>query len=476
MSDKSLSRKGVARNFLLSIFAQAVSLCVSLILSLIVPRFVPEFDYAYWQMFLLYSGYVGVLHFGLLDGLVLRYSQFDYDELNKPLISSQFQLLFVWMSFAAVLTALVAAVFFDGFSKTVIILVGLGIITKNIVTYSSYLLQITNRIDKYARLVIAQRLAYGFAIVLLLLFGIHSFYWLCIADLLGDLTAIAIGVRYNRNLFFSDRLPLRSVLPELWENIRAGIILMLANWSSMLIAGGSKMVIQWHWDPITFGKVAFAFSASNLFLVFISALSVVLFPSLKRVRTADLPEIYAGIRETLSLVLVAILIFYYPGCLILEFWLPKYRDSLIYLGVLLPLILFSSKSTLLTNTYLKALRGEKRMLTISFVCVGLAAVGYALSAYLLESIQLTLLVTVLVMMIRSILSEIAVMRELHISDSRDFWIEGLMSCVFFISVYYFRLSTGFLIYLSALVLYFFFYRERFRRLIHRILLSCKKQS
>ena len=32
-------------------------------------------------------GYVGVLHFGLLDGIVLRYSQYDYDELDKPRIA-----------------------------------------------------------------------------------------------------------------------------------------------------------------------------------------------------------------------------------------------------------------------------------------------------------------------------------------------------------------------------------------------------
>ena len=74
--------------------AQIVSLLVSAILNLIVPKYVSVVQYSYWQTYLLYISYVGILHFGLLDGLVLRYSQYDYDELNKPLFRSQFQALF----------------------------------------------------------------------------------------------------------------------------------------------------------------------------------------------------------------------------------------------------------------------------------------------------------------------------------------------------------------------------------------------
>lgn len=116
------------------------------------------------------------------------------------------------------------------------------------------------------------------------------------------------------------------------------------------------------------------------------------------------------------------------------------------------------------------------MLMINFVCVGLAAVGYCLAAYLFENIELTLLVTVLVMMIRSILSEIAVMRKLQLSDSCDFYIEALMSGVFFLSVKHFSLLAGFLIYLAVLVLYLLFYRDRFLRLLRRVFSLVKKQS
>ena len=42
---------------------------------------------------------------------------------------------------------------------------------------------------------------------------------------------------------------------------------MLANWSAMLIVGGAKMIIQWHWDELVFGKVSFAFSVFILLVI-----------------------------------------------------------------------------------------------------------------------------------------------------------------------------------------------------------------
>ena len=86
-----ISGKRVAKNMFLSVVAQAVSVLVGFILNLIVPKFISETDYSLWQSYLLYSQYLGILHFGLMDGIVLRYSQFDYDELDKSMIRAQYR-------------------------------------------------------------------------------------------------------------------------------------------------------------------------------------------------------------------------------------------------------------------------------------------------------------------------------------------------------------------------------------------------
>ena len=88
-----ITSKKLAKNLIFSVVAQIISVITSFVLGFVVPKFIDEYQYSYWQTYMLYVGYVGVLHFGLLDGIVLRYSQYDYNDLDKPRIRSQFQLL-----------------------------------------------------------------------------------------------------------------------------------------------------------------------------------------------------------------------------------------------------------------------------------------------------------------------------------------------------------------------------------------------
>ena len=101
-----IKKKSITVNVIISLIVQIVSLLVSFIVSFLVPKFIDEYQYAYWQTYILYVGYVGVLHFGLLDGIVLRYSQYDFDQLDKERIRSQFKILLSstgMMSFGAIL-------------------------------------------------------------------------------------------------------------------------------------------------------------------------------------------------------------------------------------------------------------------------------------------------------------------------------------------------------------------------------------
>ena len=427
---KTITTKKFAANVVLSITAQIISMAVSFILTLIVPRFIDEYQYAYWQIYVLYVGYVGVLHFGLLDGLVLRYSKYDYDELDKRKVLSQLQILLTFLSSISAIAVIVALVAIGSASKIIIVLVACGVITKNLVTYGSYMFQITNRISKYVIMIISQRLSYGLFVVILLLLRVNDFYWYAIADLFGDTIGIIIGIIFNGRLFFGKSLPINEAFTECKINISSGIILMMANWSSMLMTGGAKMIIQWHWDELLFGKVSFAFSISNVFLVFVNAISVVLFPSLQRIDGDKLSQMYKSIRNILSPLLFFLMIFYFAGCWILDVWLPQYSASLQYLGILLPLIIFSSKVSLLTNNYMKVYRKEKLMLLANAISIALGAVLFALCAYVFNNLYALLGCIVFVIMFNSILSEIFVMRIIKIRIVKEFIIEGIITVSF----------------------------------------------
>ncbi len=460
----------IARNMALSLSAQMISLVVSFLMGFIVPKYIDEFQYAYWQTYLLYVTYVGLFHFGLLDGIVLRYSRYDYEELDHARIRSQFQLLLGGTSAFFLIGLFLASVLMGGVDREIMILVSLGVITKNILSYTSFSFQITNRISNYAAIVILQRMTYAVVVVGLLLGRVESFVFYCVADLLGDLVGTLVGSLYNRGLYFGRGLSLRETFIEGGKNISSGIFLMVANFSSIFLLGGAKMVAEWRFDELTFGRVAFAFSLANIFLTCITAVSVVLFPSLKRMNADELPSFYLKIRGGLSPLLFFVLLGYFPLSFILRIWLPNYAVSLVYLGILLPVIIFSSKVNLLTNNYLKAYRRERSLLFVNLITVAFGFAIFLLAAYALHSLDMLLYAVVLIALVNSVASECLVMRVIHVRVYRDIIIELFMAVAFILAAKIASLFFGFLVYLACFAIYLLFYRKSVGALLSRFLL------
>lgn len=446
----------IKKDIALSIIAQVISLAVSFIMNLILPKFMSEYQYSLWQTYLLYVGYVGVLHFGLLDGIVLRYSRYDYDELDKPRMRSQFKCLLAMTSVFCLIAIACASIFCKSEMRVVFSMTAIGIVTRTIFNYTSYSFQITNRIKYYAEMIIGYRMFYGFGVLIMMLLGFYDFYFFCLIDLCSDIFGILFSFHNNNELYFGISLNIIDMLEEAKRNVSAGIMLMISNWSSFLLTGGARLIIQWHWDKITFGKISFSFSITNLFLTFVTAISVVLFPSLKRINKENLPELYQKIRRIMNPLLITILIFYYPGCWVLKRWLPVYSNSLTYLGILLPIIIFSSKISLLTNNYLKALRKEKKMLAINLLSVGIAIGMFSFSAYVANNLKMLLSSIVVAIMICSILAESTVMKTMNIFDARSFVGEIIMTAVFVATTMMPSQTTGLLIYGFAVLIFLFF--------------------
>lgn len=473
-----ITTKRFAKNVVYSLVAQIISLAVSFVVTLIVPRYIGEYAYSYWQSYVLYVGYVGVLHFGLLDGLVLRYSKYDYDELDKPRLRSQFITLMVFMSALSLIGCAVSLFALGGQNKIIFLFVAIGILIKNVDTYNSYMLQITNRINRYVIVTIVNRLTYGTVIAALLIsrslgsVEAGEFYWYCLADILAVCVSIVISHFFNKGLHFGKSIGLKATLAEVKQNVSAGIVLMIANWSATLLIGSAKMMAQWRWGDLVFGEVAFAFSVSNVFLVFITAISVVLFPSLKRLDESKLPNLYKSIRRALSPLLFAMLALYFVGCAVVERWLPNYSSSLLYLGIFLPMVVFSSKVSLLTNNYLKVYRKEKTMMIINLCSIALGVGMFALCAYAFNNLIALMACVVVAVMFNSIASEICVMRTIGIKIVADFIIEAFMTVAFILSATLLHRWIGFAVYMSALLVYFVIYRKQIisgcRRIANRL--------
>lgn len=155
----------------------------------------------------------------------------------------------------------------------------------------------------------------------------------------------------------------------------------------------------------------------------------------------------------MTVLLIVLMIFYYPIDYLLPLWMPKYTYSLKYFGMILPVVVFTSKLSLLTNNYLKVYRQEKTMLWINVSTLIMAIVGYIIFTYLLDSLELVIYWTVLVIIIRAILSEIKLSKLIKMNWASDTVAEIIMCIAFAISLYIQPKIYGAAMYFIAIVIY-----------------------
>ncbi len=473
---KRITGKKVAENMMRSVVVQAISVMIGFVLNLVVPKFISEYDYSYWQTFLLYSQYLSIFHFGFLDGFVLRYAQYDYDELDKKSVRSQYAMILLADAVITVFLLILAFTAFSGPLRVVCALIAVSTCIKITYAFISYTFQTTNRIKVYSMYITVQRILYGVMILGCVFLQVNSYFWYCMVYLAADVAAMLYyGLKYDKELFFGSMNKLSVTANDLKTTLSAGIWLMISAYAANLLVGSGKMVIQWFWDQLTFGKVSLAFSLSSFVLQFVTAISVVLFPTMKRMSPDRLPDMYLKIRNGISPLLFLALILYFPGSVILKLWLPKYAQSIVYLGILMPVIVYTSKVSLLTNNYLKAYRKERLMLIMNVSIVLCAFLTFFLIGKYVQNITVLLCAIVFFIMLRSVIAEIAVMQVIGHNLTADFIAEFIVTVLFIAGVIFLPHWSAFTAYCIVWILYCFFKRKTLLELIRQLRAAASKR-
>lgn len=460
--------KKIISGFSVTFISNIVSVLISAIITFLVPKYLGVEDYGYYQLYLFYIHYVGFLHFGWADGVFLRYGGEHYSNLDKHLFSGQFwTYTLVELIFALVL-GWVAFEFVETKDRSLVVaLISVAIVLLLPRTLLQYILQATNRIKEYAIGIITEKLVYGFATVIFICLGMHSYSFAIIADLLGKLTTLALMLFWCKDIVLAIPVKIKTTLHEAWMNISVGIKLMIANIASMLIIGFVRISVENQWDVATFGKVSLTISVSNLLMIFINAVALVMFPMLRRTDSGKLSAIYSTMRTCLMIPMLGILLFYYPLKVILSAWLPQYADSLTYMALLFPMCVFESKMSMLIETYMKTLRKEKWLLFVNTVAVSLSVVITLITTYRLHNLDLAITSIVFLLAFRCVVAELMLSTVLDIMVKTDILLELALSGIFIFASWFVGGLAGLAIYSVAYLTYLLIKREDLAYLIKK---------
>lgn len=442
------------KNFSYTLLSNLISLFVSTLVVLIVPKLIGVVEYGYWQLYLFYASYVGFMHFGWNDGIYLRYGGEKYEDLDKRLLFSQFYMLVFSQLVIALMIIVFSNLWIEDINKVFIFkMISICLIFTNIRFMLLFILQSTNRIKEYAKITMIGRILYFCIIILFLILGVREYKLMIIADLIGRIVSLIYAMFCCKDIVFQSINKFYFSFSEMVINISVGIKLMFSNIASILIIGVIRFGIERTWDVATFGKVSLTLSASNLMMIFINAVGIIMFPILRRTDKKKLSNIYIIMRDFLMVLLLGLLIVYYPIKSILSSWLPKYSESLMYMALVFPMFVYEGKMALLINTYLKTLRKEKLMLKINLISLSLSFITTLITTQIIKNLNLAIISIVVLLTFRSVLAEILLSKKLNNSIIKDIILELILTFVFIISGWYINSWYTMLIYFIAYTIY-----------------------
>jgi len=398
--------------------AQSLHLVQSVIMSLLIPKLLDVEQFGFWQLFIFYSQYGGLLHFGMIDGIYLKEGGKEYEKLDYNKLCAQLKLLSVWLCVIMIPFVMYGLQNTDANRSIVIIASAIYVIIYNISTLYSYILQCVNDIKSFSIGRTIDMLFFVVALLVLLVAKVKVFVPYIIVYTIAKIAALVYyGIKEKELLSPLFSKIRKSDFLELFDNVKVGSSLMISNIASMLIIGFGRFLVDENWGIKAFSKVSFMLVFINFFMLFINQASLVLYPDLRKKDSDQIVNIYSKIQNGLYLMTPIILLSYMPFSLFIKIWLPAYYESTTYLLMLLPLCSYEAKMQLLYNTMFKVVRKERKLLICNLITLTVSIVTISISVYLLKDIYAVIVSMLLSVIVRNFIADY--MLTPHITGRQD---------------------------------------------------------
>ena len=389
------------KNIIRVVFGNVAVLLSGIFVSLFLPKIISVTDYGFYKVFSLYYGYLGVLSLGIIDGIVLKYGNMDYDGLNREKMRRVFSIYsFIHIIFVLLLI-LISLIFLKKDYQFIFLMLGATLLPANYTGYFQQISQITQRFKEYSsRKIIQSILNVAFLSVLIVLVAskvvtIDYKVYIIGSVLITVILCVWYLVTY-REIVFGKKESVKEGVIETIGLAKIGLPLLVANLCSTLLLSLDRQFVSVLFSTEEYATYSFAYSMLSLITVAVSSVSTVIYPLFKRYDEEKLLESYSVISEIVLIVVFAMMLVYNPLCYFVEWFLPKYANSLIFLRIILPGVALSSMITIVLHNYYKVLGKNFLYFMISVIILAIS-IGLNVAAFYIfgnrEAISIASIIT-----------------------------------------------------------------------------------
>lgn len=336
-------------------FGQAILLIFGFVQSLIIPKYLSTADYGYWQLFLLCTTYVGILHLGFLNGILIKWAGRNLEDFKEE-VPLAFKITLLEQGI--IISTLVLIVWLiDLPSKEMALMVLANALIVNLLMFFVITAQATKRFKLITVANISKGLLFLIFILAIFFSGYHGYFLLILATLAAGLIILLLFTFHLRdNLFYHSGHRI-SLFQYGKDNIRIGIFVLLGNFIAILFTTIDRLTVGSFFPITQFAVYAFAMTMCGLAVVFLQAVAQVFFPYLSGSGSETRTKAYHLLRPVLVIFWAGVLAAYFPLSGVIRSYLPHYADSLPLMAILLCTVGFSGQIQILHanffNVYLK---------------------------------------------------------------------------------------------------------------------------
>lgn len=447
-----MRKNRIINNIIKVAISNGIILLASLFANFCLPNMMEIGEYGLYKEFTLYFSYCGLLHLGFIDGMYVKYGGMELAEINQKELNV-FTTFFYIFQFCMLFIALAISCILNTDNRFFIISLAIMGVLNNITTFYQYLSQATERFDELTvRNIIKAILQILVIIILLMLVNLHI-----ISDVHAKLyivltvfTTAILTFWYERTyqcFSFSMIKHISKDKKPIIKLFSKGFPILIAGSISNLILISDRQFAVIYSNNEDYAIYAFAYSIAALLITLVSTVSIVLFPSIKRINENYLRQSYNNSMTYILSLAFGFGVFFQVISLVISLFVPKYVDSVRYIYFLMPAMILNIVISSTNTNFYKALGMNKKYLQVSVIVFIFAIISNYLSLVIIKDLIGLTVASVLTFFVWYFLSTRDIAKRIDLKVKRFFVYAVLMICTYYFSYRFFSKLLGTVIYL-----------------------------
>lgn len=431
-----------------------ISLVSGILVAFLLPKITSVEGFGYYKTFTLYVSYIGLLHFGLSDGVYLKYGGCDYETIDVKQFRLYFRVLSFLEIFISGILLLGAVLFAPADLKFVLVTLSVYTYFHIIGSYYQQVSQTFRRFKEFSNRIIIYSIFKLLGV--LLLFVLYFFssgevdYRYYIVFLVVTEVALCIWYLYTyRLLSFGEHNKVSNNRREIAELFKIGFPLLVTNLATTFLLNIDRQFVNLLFDKEVYATYAFAYSLLTLVTMTTSSVATVLYPNMKRDSLENLEVKFDSYSNAISSLSFGGLLLYFPLDVFIRWFLPKYSDSLPIFRIIFPGLAISSVINIILYNYYKVINRTLQFLVINIITLIMSALANGIAFLLFRNTISISIASIIVMFIWYIVSHIPLAREYKIKWGKNTVYLVIMTGLFYGISLLFNSIIGFVIYFAV---------------------------